>query len=89
LEANIKRQNIREGIAARRESEEYRHGPAPLGFVKDNGTIVEGEDYQRVCEVLDQVVRDEMSKRQAANELGTSRRTINRSIDERGDLYGL
>lgn len=89
LEANIKRQNIREGIAARRESEEYRHGPAPLGFVKDSGTIVEGEDYQRVCEVLDQVVRDEMSKRQAANELGTSRRTINRSIDERGDLYGL
>lgn len=89
LEANIKRQNIREGIAARRESEEYRHGPAPLGFTKNDGTIVEGENYQRVCEVLDQVVRGEMSKRQAANELGTSRRTINRSVEERGDLYGL
>lgn len=89
LEANIKRQNIREGIAARRDSEEYRHGPAPLGFTKNDGTIVEGENYQRVCEVLDQVVRDEMSKRKAANELGTSRRTINRSIEERGDLYGL
>jgi len=89
LEANIKRQNIREGIAARRESEEYRHGPAPLGFTKNNGTLVEDENYQRVCEVLDQVVRSEMSKRQAANELDTSRRTINRTIEERGDLYGL
>jgi len=89
LEANIKRQNIREGIAARRESEEYRHGPAPLGFTKNDGTLVEGEDYQRVCEILDQVVRSDMSKRQAANELDTSRRTINRTIEERGDLYGL
>lgn len=89
LEANIKRQNIREGIAARRESEEYRHGPAPLGFTKNDGALVEGEDYQRVCEVLDQVVRDDMSKRQAANELDTSRRTINRAIEERADLYGL
>jgi DNA invertase Pin-like site-specific DNA recombinase len=89
LEANIKRQNIREGLAARRESEEYRHGPAPLGFTKNDGTLVESEDYQRVCEVLDQVVRGDMSKRKAANELDTSRRTINRTIEERGDLYGL
>ncbi len=89
LEANIKRQNIREGIAARRESDEYRHGPAPLGFAKDDGALVEGENYQLVCEVLDQVVRDEMSKRSAAKELDTSRRTINRTIAERGELYGL
>jgi DNA invertase Pin-like site-specific DNA recombinase len=89
LEAKIKRQNIREGIAARQESDEYRHGPAPLGFEKDDGRLVEAGNYQRVCEVLDQVARDDMSKRQAARELDTSRKTVRRAVEERGDLYGL
>lgn len=89
LEANIKRQNVREGIAARRESDEYRHGPAPLGFAKRDGALVEGENYQQVVEVLDQVAREEMSKRAAAAELDTSRRTIRRAVEERGELYGL
>ena len=89
LEAKIKRQNIREGIAARQESDEYRHGPAPLGFEKDNGRLVEAANYQRVCEVLDQVIREEMSKRQAARELHTSRKTVRRAVEERGELYGL
>jgi len=89
LEAKIKRQNIREGIAARQESEEYRHGPAPLGFEKDDGRLVEAGDYQRVTEVLDQVVREEMSKRAAARELDTSRKTITRAVEERPELYGL
>jgi len=89
LEAEIKRQNIREGIAARKESEDYKHGPAPLGFTKDSGTLVEGEDYHRVCEVLEHVARDDMSQRQAAKELDTSRRTVRRAVQERADLYGL
>jgi DNA invertase Pin-like site-specific DNA recombinase len=89
LEANIKRQNIREGIQARQESDEYRHGPAPLGFEKRDGHLVEGENYQRVVEVLDQVARDQMSKRQAATELDSSRRTIRRTINERAELYGI
>jgi DNA invertase Pin-like site-specific DNA recombinase len=89
LEAKIKRQNIREGIAARQESDEYRHGPAPLGFEKDDGRLIEGGDYQRVTEVLDQVKRGDMSKRQAARELDTSRKTIGRAVDERPELYGL
>lgn len=89
LEASIKRQNIREGISARKESDEYRHGPAPLGFEKRNGHLVEGNDYQYVVEVLDQVTRGDMSKREAARELDTSRRTIRRSVDERPELYGL
>jgi DNA invertase Pin-like site-specific DNA recombinase len=89
LEAKIKRQNIREGIAARQESEEYRHGPAPLGFEKDDGQLVEGEDYQRVVAVLEDIAKDEMSKRQASKELDTSRRTIQRSVEERRELYGL
>jgi DNA invertase Pin-like site-specific DNA recombinase len=89
LEARIKRQNIREGIAARQESDEYRHGPAPLGFAKRDGQLVETENYQKVVEVLDQVARGDLSKRQGAKELGSSRRTVRRSIEERGDLYGL
>jgi len=89
LEASITRQNIREGIAARQESEEYSHGPAPLGFEKDDGRLVEGGDYQRVCTVVDMVARGDMSVRSAAAELDTSRRTVRRSIDERASLYGL
>ncbi|MFC7204739.1 recombinase family protein [Haloferax namakaokahaiae] len=89
LEANIKRQNIREGIAARQESDEYRHGPAPLGFEKRDGRLVEGGDYDRVCTVLDMVARNDMSQRKAAEELESSRRTIRRAVEERGELYGL
>lgn len=89
LEAKIKRENIRQGIAARQESEEYRHGPAPLGFEKNDGALVEGDQYQRVVEILEQVARGEVSKRQASKELDTSRRTVQRSVEERADLYGL
>jgi DNA invertase Pin-like site-specific DNA recombinase len=88
LEAKIKRQNIREGIAARQESDDYHHGPAPLGFEKRDGQLVESSKYQRVCEVLDQVARGELSKRKAAAELDCGRKTIRRAAD-RGDLYGL
>jgi DNA invertase Pin-like site-specific DNA recombinase len=89
LEAKIKRENIRQGIAARQESEEYRHGPAPLGFEKNDGALVEGDQYQRVVEILEQVARGEVSKRQASKELDTSRRTVQRSVEDRADLYGL
>jgi len=89
LEANIKRQNISEGIAARQESDEYHHGPAPLGFEKHDGVLVESDDYHRVVEILDQVARNEMSKRQAARELDSSRRTVRRTVGERAELYGL
>jgi DNA invertase Pin-like site-specific DNA recombinase len=53
LDAKIKRQNIRQGIAARQESEDYHHGPAPLGFEKDNGELIESGNYHRVCETLE------------------------------------
>lgn len=89
LEARIKRQNIREGIAARQANDEYRHGPAPLGFEKDDGRLVEGEQYHRVVEILDQVARDELSQRKAARELDAGRKTIRRAVNERADLYGL
>ncbi|QZP37767.1 recombinase family protein [Halobaculum magnesiiphilum] len=89
LEARIKRQNIREGIAARQDSEEYRHGPAPLGFEKDDGRLVEGANYHRVVTVLEQVAAEEMSQRAAAQELGAGRKTIRRAVNDRAELYGL
>jgi DNA invertase Pin-like site-specific DNA recombinase len=89
LDAKIKRQNIRQGIAARQDSDEYRHGPAPIGFEKDDGHLVEAADYHRVCEVLEEVARDEMSQRQAAKELDCTRKTIRTAVRERPELYDL
>jgi hypothetical protein len=81
---------ISDAIKKRQENDdEYRHGPAPIGFEKDSGQLVEAENYHRVCEVLDQVARDELSKRKASQELDTSRRTIQRSVEDRAELYGL
>jgi DNA invertase Pin-like site-specific DNA recombinase len=89
LEAEIKRSNIREGLAARQAADDYHHGPAPLGFAKRDGQLVEAEDYHRVCAVLEDVARGERSKRQAARDLDVSRRTIQRAVDDRAELYGL
>lgn len=88
FEAKITQQRVREGIAARMESEEYHHGRPPLGFEKRDGELFEGQDYTRVCAVLDMVAGGELSKRKAAKRLETSRPTINRAL-ERGELYGL
>lgn len=88
LEADLIRKRVREGLAARLQDDEYHHGPAPLGFEKDDGRLVEGEDYDRVVATLDMVQKGELSKRRAARELGTSRPTIDRSL-ERPELYGM
>ena len=88
FEAKITRQRVREGSAARQESDDYHHGPAPLGFEKDDGLLIEAAEYDRICAVLEMVQADELSKRKAAQRLDTSRSTINRALD-RGDLYGL
>ena len=88
LEAEMTRKRVREGIASRMDNDGYHHGPAPLGFEKDDGRLVEAEDYDRVCATLEMVAKGELSKRKAAGELDTSRRTVNRSL-ERGELYGL
>jgi DNA invertase Pin-like site-specific DNA recombinase len=88
LEAEITQQRVRDGIAARQESDDYHHGRPPLGFNKEDGKLYEAENYHKVCVVLDKVTADEMSKRQAAKELNTSRPTIDRAI-EREKLYGL
>lgn len=87
LEASMTRKRVKEGIAARMDNEEYHHGRAPLGFEKDDGQLVEGDDYHNVAAVLEMVEKDELSKRKAADELDSSRRTINRALG-RMELYG-
>lgn len=87
-EARTKQMNTKEGIAARQQEDGYHHGPAPLGFEKDDGHLIEGEKYDRVVAVLEMVQKGELSKRKAARELETSRPTITRSLD-RASLYGL
>jgi len=88
-QARVKQMNTKEGIAARQANDDYHHGRAPLGFEKDEGELFEGPEYDRVCGVLDMVAAGEMSKRKAAKELETSRRSIGRALDERPGLYGL
>ena len=89
LEANITQNRVKEGIAIRMNNDDYHHGPAPLGFEKDDGNLIEAQNYDRVRMVLKKVAKGEMSKRHAAKkELDTSRRTINRAL-ERKELYNL
>jgi len=88
LEAKMTRQRIKEGIAAKQETDDYHHGPAPLGFEKNDGMLIEGPNFDNVRATLEMVQEDELSKRQAAKNLDTSRRTINRAL-ERGELYSL
>lgn len=88
LEAEMTRKRVKEGISARMETDEYHHGPAPLGFEKDDGRLIEGDGYDRVCSVLEMVQKGELSKRKAAGELDTSRKTIDRSL-ERSGMYGV
>jgi DNA invertase Pin-like site-specific DNA recombinase len=87
-EARVKQMNTREGIAARQSEENYHHGPAPLGFEKDDGQLIEAENYHDVVATLDMVQKDELSKRKAADRLDCARSTVSRAL-ERSDLYGL
>ncbi|WP_380675566.1 recombinase family protein [Salinigranum sp. GCM10025319] len=87
-QARVKQMNTREGIAARKQEDGYHHGPAPLGFGKDNGQLIETTNYHEVVAVLDMVQKGELSKRKAAQRLGCSRSTIGRAL-ERSDLYGI
>lgn len=87
-QARVKQMNTKEGIAARQQEDGYHHGRPPLGFDKESGQLIEGENYDQVCAVLDMVAKDQLSKRKAATELNTSRATISRAIT-RGELYNL
>ena len=88
LEANMAQQRTKEGIAARQANEDYHHGPAPLGFEKDDGRLVEDDQYHDVAATLDMVAKGDLSKRKAAQRLDCARSTVNRALD-RGGLYGV
>jgi DNA invertase Pin-like site-specific DNA recombinase len=87
-QARVKQMNTKEGIAARQQREDYHHGPAPLGFAKDDGQLIEAGNYHEVVATLDEVQKGTLSKRKAANRLDCSRSTVSRALD-RGGLYGL
>jgi DNA invertase Pin-like site-specific DNA recombinase len=87
-EANVKQMNTKEGIAARKEDDEYHHGPAPLGFEKDDGHLIEAPNYHDVVAILEMVQKDELSKRKAARRLDCARSTVGRAL-ERSELYGI
>jgi len=48
LEADLAQQRAREGLAARMNSDEYHHGPAPLGFRKEDGQLYRATNYDEV-----------------------------------------
>ena len=56
-QARVKQMNTKEGIAARQQEDGYHHGRPPLGFEKDDGRLIEGENYDQVRAVLDMVRR--------------------------------
>lgn len=87
-QARVKQMNTLEGIAARQQEDDYHHGRPPLGFEKDDGRLIEGENHDQICAVLDMVQKGELSKRKAADELNSSRATISRAL-ERGHLYSI
>lgn len=89
LEAEMAQQRAREGLAVRQRDEEYTHGPAPLGFSKDDGRLVEVERYDEVVATLADVMTGDLSKRAAADRLDTTRTTIRTSIEDRPELYNL
>jgi DNA invertase Pin-like site-specific DNA recombinase len=88
LEAEMAQARTREGLRTRMKNDEYHHGPAPLGFEKNDGRLIEGPNYDHVTFILQQVADDELSKRKASQELDCARSTIGRALD-RAELYGI
>ncbi|WP_181693278.1 recombinase family protein [Natronomonas sp. LN261] len=88
LEAEMAQNRTREGLRTRMQNDEYHHGPAPLGFEKNDGRLIEGANYDHVVVILQEVVSNNLSKRKAASELDCARVTINRAL-ERAELYGI
>ncbi|QCJ47238.1 recombinase family protein [Haloprofundus sp. MHR1] len=85
LEASIRRQNTREGIAARRDLGKW-HGRPPFGFeVGPEGYLVAGDDYDLAVSILDELEKGE-SKRGLAKRTGVARSTI-QSIEANRELY--
>lgn len=88
LEAEMAQARTREGLRTRMANDEYHHGPAPLGFEKNDGRLIESGRFDHVAVTLQEVAEDRLSKRKAAQELDCARATISRALD-RAELYGI
>lgn len=88
LEAEMAQARTREGLRTRMSNDDYHHGPAPLGFEKNDGRLIEAANFDHVVVTLQEVASDNLSKRKAARELDCARATINRALD-RAELYGI
>jgi len=88
LEAEMAQARTREGLRTRMQNDEYHHGPAPLGFEKNDGRLIEAANFDHVVVTLQEVASENLSKRKAARELDCARATISRAL-ERAELYGI
>jgi len=88
LEAEMAQARTREGLRTRMANDEYHHGPAPLGFDKNDGHLIEAGNYDQVVVTLQEVAAGNLSKRKAARELDCARSTVKRALD-RSELYGI
>lgn len=91
MEAQMIQERVKSGIEARMQDDEYHHGRPPLGYEtgSEAGKIVPDASYHHVCEVLEQVHNNELSKNKASTLLDTTRKTISSAINNRPQLYGL
>ena len=80
LDAAIIRDRVQQGLDVRLSDPEYHHGPAPLGYDKDDGRLVPTHEYPAVCRVLAAVESEDMTVTAAADTLDTSRKTIHRAL---------
>ncbi len=82
LEAEIKRENVREGIAAARDQGKW-HGRPPFGFdVGSEGYLVPNDNYEKALVALDELDKG-TSKRSLAQSFGVARSTIRNIADNR------
>lgn len=59
-------------------------GRPPLGYDVECGRLVPGDEFESVVATLRLVEQGRLSKRSAADEIGTSRRTITRCLESPG-----
>ena len=85
LEADIKRENTRQGMAAAKSLGKQTSRP-PFGFdVGPEGYPSPNDDFETALVILDRLDRGD-SKRSVANSAGVSRQTVGR-IEQRREVY--
>ncbi len=68
----------------------YTTGRPPLGFEAKNGELMQKPDrYRDVCVTIEAVDSGEISKAEAARDLGCSPKTITRILQNRREMYRL